>query len=346
MTRSTMIRATMIRATMMQSSVVRVRKVLTVSFLLSFALACNAKSSAAQSANAPEVFSPGVISGAGNDGAPSFTPDGNTLFFTRSAARWSVILESHRIHGQWSKPAIASFSGAWMDSSPAVAPDGSFLVFISVRPLDAATSSDDAGTRKRASHIWRVNREGSGWGTPVQLPDTVNFCQNIFRPSVAADGSIYFTALEKGKELRLFRSLYQNGAYEKAEALSFSDGTVKDVDPEIAPDQSFVIFSSRRWPNDNVHEHLFIAFNKAGIWGEITPMHYPGDDANGSSDDNDPRLSPDRRSVYFSSDRSPAVHFPRSKAQAEEDVQRMETWDNGNTNIWVMPLSPWLHAAS
>ena len=316
----------------------------TFAFLLIFA-AANIQLSAAQTANAPEVFSPGIISGPGNDGAPSFTPDGNTLFFTRSTARWSVILESHLANAQWSKPAVASFSGEWSDSSPAVAPDGSFVIFVSVRPVDPA-AQDETSARKMASHIWRVNRQGSGWGAPVQLPETVNFCPNIFRPSVAADGSIYFTAIEKGKELRLFRSLFQNGAYTKAEALSFSDGTIKDVDPEIAPDQSFMIFSSRRWPNDTVHEHLYIAYNKAGVWGDITPMHYSGDDANGSSDDNDPRLSPDHRTVYFSSDRSPAVHFPQTKAQAEENVQRMEAWDNGNTNIWMMPLTPWLHIGS
>jgi hypothetical protein len=127
---------------------------------------------------------------------------------------------------------------------------------------------------------------------PVPLPDTVNFCQWMFRPSVAADGSVYFVALEKGKSLRLFRSLYENGFYRNAEPLSFSDGSVKDVDPEIASDQSFLIFSSR------------------GRWSAVVPIRYAGDDANGSSDDNDARLGPDRRTLHFSSDRSVPVHFP------------------------------------
>jgi hypothetical protein len=94
---------------------------------------------------------------------------------------------------------------------------------------------------------------------PVPLPDTVNVRQWMFRPSVAADGSVYFVAAEKGKSLRLFRSLYENGSYRNAEPLSFSDGSVKDVDPEIGPDQSFLIFSSRgRWSGETAHEHLFI----------------------------------------------------------------------------------------
>ena len=38
------------------------------------------------SAPVPEIFAPGEISGPANDGAPTFSPDGNTLFFTRSTA--------------------------------------------------------------------------------------------------------------------------------------------------------------------------------------------------------------------------------------------------------------------
>ena len=39
---------------------------------------------------------PGVISAGANDGSPTFGPDGNTLFFARSSASWSVILESEK----------------------------------------------------------------------------------------------------------------------------------------------------------------------------------------------------------------------------------------------------------
>jgi Tol biopolymer transport system component len=291
----------------------------------------------------PEIFAPGIISGPANDGSPTFSPDGDTLFFTRSSAHWSIILESHRLQGRWSEPKVASFSGEWSDSSPALSPDGSYLVFVSVRPLAADSAQAKQGSSSMASHIWRVNRVGSGWSAPVQLAESVNSFQWIFRPSVAADGSIYFTAAVKGKELSLFRSQYQNGAYRNAEPLSFSDGSVKDVDPEIAPDQSFLVFTSKRpRPGDTSHEHLFIVYNQGGVWGSIVPIRYAGDDANGSSEDNDPRFGPDHRTVYFSSDRTLAAHFPRTHEQAKEDYQRLQTWDNSNSNIWVVSLSPWL----
>jgi WD40-like Beta Propeller Repeat len=293
----------------------------------------------------PEIFAPGIISGPANDGSPTFSPDGDTLFFTRSSAHWSIILESHRQADRWSEPKVASFSGEWSDSSPALSPDGSYLVFVSVRPLapdSAHAAQAKPGSSPMASHIWRVNRVGSGWSAPVQLPESVNSFQWIFRPSVSTDGSIYFTAAVKGKELSLFRSRYENGAYRNAEPLSFSDGSVKDVDPEIAPDQSFLIFTSRRpWPGDTAHEHLFIVYKQGDAWGSIVPIRYEGDDANGSSEDNDPRFGPDHRTVYFSSDRTIAVHFPRTREQVNQDYERLQSWDNSNSNIWVISLGPW-----
>jgi Tol biopolymer transport system component len=284
---------------------------------------------------APEIFAPGVISGPANDGAPTFSPDGNMLLYTQSTAHWSIILESHRNAGAWSHPTVASFSGEWPDSSPAFSPDGSYVVFVSVRRVPASGNV----AQHAESHIWRVDRKPDGWSVPVELPAAVNSFEQIFRPSVAADGTIYFTAAVGDKNLSLFRSQYKNGAFLKAEPLSFSDGSVKDVDPEIAPDQSFLIFTSKRpFPGDDTHEHLFIVRSKDGQWGAIEPIRYSGDVANGSSEDNDPRLGPDHRSVYFSSDRAVVVHFPRTHAQAVEDFQRLEKWDNSNSNIWMIPL--------
>src|SRR5580700_9603140 len=49
------------------------------------------------------------------------------------------------------------------------------------------------------SNLWRVDRAGSGWSKPTRLPDTVNLAgQSIWKPSIAADGTIYFVSVEKG----------------------------------------------------------------------------------------------------------------------------------------------------
>lgn len=50
------------------------------------------------------------------------------------------------------------------------------------------------------------------------------------------------------------------------------------------------------------------------------------------------RLGPDHETIYFSSDRAVPVKFPRTKEQAQQDYERMETWDNSNSNIWVLKI--------
>ena len=274
---------------------------------------------------APEIFAPGVVSAGANDGSPTFSPDGNTLFFARSGANWSVILESDKSGSGWSEPRIAPFSGQWNDWAPEFAPDGSYVVFVSVRPETQA-------------NLWRSNRTARGWSVPVRLPDAVNIGPSVWKPSMAADGSIYFVSIDAKGGKRLYRSQFKDGAYQAALPLSFSDGTSGDVDPEVAPDESFVLFASDgRVPGD-AKDHLFVAFNRGGVWQAPEPIRYAGDDAGGYSADNEPHLSHDLRTLYFSSDRVTTAHFPRTPEQAQQDLQRLNNWDNTNANAWSVPI--------
>jgi hypothetical protein len=309
-------------------------------------LALLASLQAQSAAPSPEIFAPGIISGPANDGSPTFSPDGNTLFFTRSAAHWTVILESHKANDQWSQPTLASFSGEWPDSSPAMSPDGSYIVFQSTRPKVPLTERPKPGQPIPGivSNLWRVDRTASGWSEPVRLPDEVNVVgQSIWKPSIAADGTIYLTAIDKEGHKRLYASKFVQGVYQPAQPLSFSDGAKSDVDPEIAPDGSFLVFCSSGRVHDDNKDHLFIVLKKANDWGPVTPMRYEGDDKPyGFSTDDEPRLGPDHRTLYFSSDRVVPVHFPRTHEQAQQDFERMESWDNSNSNVWSIPLATWL----
>jgi Tol biopolymer transport system component len=105
-----------------------------------------------------------VVSGPANDGSPAFSPDGNTIFITRSTANWSAIVESHKNHGKWSHPTLAPFSGQWSDTSPAMSPDGTYLVFESKRPKLPLAPHPEKGESVPGivSNLWRVDRMGTG----------------------------------------------------------------------------------------------------------------------------------------------------------------------------------------
>jgi Tol biopolymer transport system component len=302
------------------------------------AAASSTATAATFSGPAPEIFAPGVISGPANDGSPTFSPDGKTLYFTRSTAAWGVILESREIGGKWSEPVVAPFSGEWRDSSPGFSPDGSFLVFVSLRP-EKIPGPGEKITSVRAN-LYRVKRSEAGWSEAERLPDAVNIGNAIWKPSVAADGTIYFVSIDAQGGKRLYRSRLKDGIYQQAEPLSFSDGTTADVDPEIAPDGSFLVFCSSGRVKDDPRDHLYIVRRSGDGWGAVTAMRYAGDMV---TTDDEPHLGGvDRRTVYFSSDRAVPVKFPRTHEQAVEDLKRLELWDNSNSNVWFMSLGPWL----
>jgi len=294
---------------------------------------------------APEIFAPGVISGPANDGAPTFSPDGNTLYFARSNNSWGFVLESHRIAGKWQQPTVAPFSGQWSDQQPAFSPDGERLVFVSMR--GPATSPASGTIVSRAAAIWEVDKVGLGWSEPKRLSDAVNLSPRVFKPSLAADGSLYFmTQTADARTWRLYRSQYRNGAYLKAEPLSFSDGNHTDVDPQVAPDESFLIFSSAgRAAADDSHEHLYITFRTGSTWGDIKPLRYVGDYEKNPSDDGEANLGADHTTLFFNSGRVNTIHKERSREQALQDFLKLNEWDNSNSNVWSITLAPWLNSS-
>ena len=299
---------------------------------------------------APAIFAPGLISGPGNDGTPTFSPDGQTLYFYRygTSPDSAVILESHRTATGWSKPVAASFSGPASDRQPALSPDGRTLVYASRRLV---SDGPDEPLRP-VTHLWRVIRTASGWSAPEQLADTVNISDRMHNPSLAANGDLYFTCPtnQPSEELAwgLYRSAYRNGQYERAQKLSYRGGDLLDADdPAIAPDESYLIFGSHGLRAPLGREHLFIAFRSGTSWGSPMQIHYEGDDwpDHDGNGDGEPQLSPDGKRLYFDSSRSVPITRDRSRKQFLADVERLNTWDNGNSNVWSLPLKPLLDAA-
>jgi len=292
----------------------------------------------------PELFAPGVVSGPVNDAAPTFSPDGETVYFHRSGPSMTgTILVAHRKGGVWSKPEIASFSGRWQDIEPAMAPDGSYLIFSSNRPLVAGgpvlngvwNSQHYPGS---GGNLWRVDRVGSGWGEAKRLPDVINRDSSVFSPAVTADGSLYFMRpVGDTGHFHLYRSAFHAGQYEAPVEVSFrAADSVSEVDPAVAADESFLVFSSRRAPAKKME--LFIVFRKNGVWGSPQQL---GEGVNRGLYTIEARLGPDGKRLYFSS-----AYVPEALKVAEEgarlaELERSE-WATGLTNIWSVSLGPWL----
>jgi len=291
--------------------------------------------SAATPLDAPQVFAPGGISNTPSEDCMSLTPDGDTAVYDVANGSTSIIVIAHRVNGTWSRPEVASFSGQWWDHDPAVSPDGSFIVYASNRPATAGG--------KTGGGLWRVDRKGAGWGEPQRLPDSLNTNPRIYAPSITADGSLYFIRPDTDNILHIFRSQYRDGAYQPPVRQMLGDPATHQKDPGIAPDESFVVFDSDTGSKKDV-DRFFIAFREGDHWGEAVDL---GDEINAKNNPWGPHISADGHTLYYTSDRAVPLTYPQTREQAEQNLARIQSWDDGETNIWYVSLTPWIqeHAA-
>jgi Tol biopolymer transport system component len=276
--------------------------VLTILMLSSGSTAASSTAPAPTPFPAEAVWTSAPDWGSGTDASPAFTPDGKTVYFTHSDGPKRTIMVSYLRQGVWSAPKTASFSGTWRDIEPAMAPDGSYLVFVSNRPSSEGAAVLDAhygGAPRPAAggNLWRVNRVEQGWSEPVRLSEVVNSNSSVFAPAIARNGNIYFMQPDsKTDKFRLYLSRFTDGEFRTPEPLPFSSGLVSDFDPVVAPDESFIIFSSARSPMPEKQAGIFVAFSDGHEWK--TPVAFQpfllGIEA---------RLSPDLKTLYFTADR-------------------------------------------
>lgn len=242
------------------------------------------------------------------DDSPALAPDGKTVFFNRTIDRTKSIMISRRSGGRWTPPEPAPFSGRWLDQDPAVSPDGSFLVFSSNRPVSGQNDSvvfREGGKEYRGANLWKVERHGDGWGTPVWLGPAVNGGTLVVAPSIAANGALYFIQRVDGA-MHIFRSAYQHGAYLPAVRVALGDSTQPTHDPAVAPDESFLVFDYGK--STNGLGRLCIAYREGDHW---SAPHDLGDEVNRDNPWGT-HLGPDHRTVYVT----------------------------GSTNTWSFSLAP------
>ncbi len=286
-----------------------------------------------------QLFAPGIVSTSAMETSSSFTPDGKTVYFTRSDVAFSdnTIMFSTIKNGQWANPEVASFSGVWRDSEPFVARDGKRLYFVSNRPPAAGKDTLLTPRGTPGTNLWYVEKTGDGWGDPIHIEGPINAVPMVYNPSVAANGAIYFSGNlpDGGGRNQVYRSVPVNGIYGTPERLSFSDVKWNNLDPSIAPDESFIIFGSNRLANFDI----FICFQKNGTWGEPVKL---GDDINTTFGSNAASLGPDGHTLYFTSSRRKPITFPKTRETSKDVDKRLNSVENGNRNIWMADISQWV----
>jgi Tol biopolymer transport system component len=302
-----------------------------IHFLL--AVACVLPGQAAAQ-EGPRVYGPGVFSTGAWDFFVALTPDQRTAYICRASGDFSyyTILETGLANGRWTEPRVAAFSGRWSDADPHLSPDGRQLFFISNRP----PSGD---TPREHYDIWVVERQPGGpWGAPRNLRAPVNRDGAIeWSPSVARNGNLYFgTIRDEGKGGNdLYVARWTGNRYAEPENLGDSvNSKAGEVEPWIAPDESYLIFSAQGRPGPGGFD-LYISERRNGTWQRARPL----EPVNSPKGDFNHSVSPDGKYLFFSSTRGRFDSMPPAPLGYAEMQRRLTGIGNGLGDIYRIPVS-------
>lgn len=257
----------------------------------------------------PVVFVRGLISTDNLEhSAPAFSPDGNEVFWSLwrqpDKGEPQVIMTMRREGGTWSAPTVAPFSGKFVDGGPVFSADGRRIYFYSTRPTPAGKTSDD---------IWFVEKHDNGWGKPHCLGFVARFSEMkaVYQPSITCNGTLYFISRPKitlydntlqgsPNAFLIYRAELINGEYPKPELLPQSinapDAYVNWT-PFIAPDESYLIFSSCRGTPADDRGDLYVCFRRVDAsWTDPVNM---GEPVNSPAQERFPAVSPDGKYLFF-----------------------------------------------
>jgi len=281
----------------------------------------------------PHPFGPGVISTPDFEFNASFTPDGKTVYFSKSDPGFNriTIVLSHRKGSHWARPEVAPFSGVWKDTDPRVSPDGKKLFFTSNRPVNASN------TPKKDYDIWYVEALAAGrWGAPKHLDAPVNSDGNESYASVTRDGTLYFGgSRSEHPGTHIYCSHFVNGEYGQPELLPFSNQG-NDIDPSIASDDSFLIFISRDRGGLGAGD-LYVSFHRPdGTWSAPKNLGAP---INSSFHEIATGLSPDNRTLYFASNRIDGQLTRDTRIDYRQLEHELHAIQNGLLNIYEVDIS-------
>lgn len=233
------------------------------------------------------TFLPGIVSIDSLDFNAAFSPNGNRFYFSRSGRGKYLIMESVYKNGVWTDPVISpSFDTMYSNTDPFFAANGD-LYFISNRPANPTDTIKDYD-------IYRAANEN--YGMPERLP--VNSDSTEYYVSVAKNGNIYFASYRDGN-LDLYMSEKADDKWLQPVNLGAVVNSISDEhDPLIAPDESWLIFTSTR-PGGLGEADLYISFQKNGVWQSPKNM---GPKINTVTYEYCPNLSPDGKYFLFSSE--------------------------------------------
>lgn len=290
----------------------------------------------------PELYGAGVFTTDAWDFFLAFSPDQSRALFGRADdafERYELYETRRGADGQWTPPVRPAFASAWSEADPHISPDGDTVYFISNRP-------DPGEPGPRATYdIFAASRRTDGeWGEARRLPAPVNDPErDEWSPAIAASGNLYFGADRPGTRggSDLWVSRWVGGAYQPPENLGDAiNSGAHEVEPWIAPDESYLIFSGLRRADGAGGYDLFLSRREGAGWSRAEPLR----GINTAASEWNHSVSPDGAWLYFTSNRPRAGANSNGKGDMYRVAMKEIMSTTTHRSVSIAPGGAYAHA--
>lgn len=194
----------------------------------------------------PVKFAPGLITKDNQvEFGSVFNKDATEFYFGvdingRAEIRWCKLVD-----GQWTKPETLISHETYSFNDPFLSKTEDVLYFISDRTLN------NEGPKKDYD-IWTMTREADGWSEMERAKGAINTASDEYYISIADNDKLYFASnvaadSNRKHDFDIYSSSLVDAEYDKAFRLGGAvNSKAYEADVFIAPDESYIIFSTVR----------------------------------------------------------------------------------------------------
>lgn len=229
----------------------------------------------------PELTPKGMLIHGG-----SFSPDLKTYLFTLSDTQYQRfdVWMIEQTDGKWSEPKRAFFNSEFSEHGARYAPDGKALYFSSTRPTGKEGFAE-------TWHIWRSEKQQSGWSEPslVDIPNLRD--KSVSHPSITESGTLYFHVSQPDySEMTLYMAQEHDGKFREAQKLAITQNGL-NCTPFVSADGQTLIYAAI----GNQLDLMLSRKTADGVWGK--PMIL--DKQINTNGQGNPYLTPDGKYLFY-----------------------------------------------
>ncbi|WP_420387201.1 hypothetical protein [Roseivirga sp.] len=280
----------------------------------------------------PVIFYPETVSDDIDKFNTSFSPDGQTIYFTATHQKLGLtgIAYQKFINGTFQSPEFVPFVSADIPVADVqISPDGQTMFFSTFKDYEGKPEGFNF-------NLWTSQFQSGQWQDPVPLGGMMASTGNEFYPVLTRSGTLYFNS-DKGGNSDIYYSPFINGEFQSPIALPANiNSQGREADAFISADESVMIFVRVDEPDGFGNSDLYISFNLGNnTWTDPINM---GPDINSQGIDGSPYITPDNKYLIFTTSRMKEGIKEEAMTSFRHFQETIESSNNGSLNFYIVSL--------